>query len=64
MEIKDIQPFIFNWKNKFEKTCVIEDQLKEIFDDVLVINSDDNNTREGWIDLGMKHTLHLSFVKH
>ena len=52
MEIKDIQPFIFNWKNKFEKTCVIENQLKEIFDDVLVINSDDNNTREGWIDLG------------
>ena len=34
------------------KTCAIEDQLKEIFDDVLVINSDDNNTREGWIDLG------------
>ena len=52
IRVKDIQPFIFNWNRQFEKTCAIEDALKEIFEDVTVINSDDNNTREGWIDLG------------
>ncbi len=48
----NIQPFIFNWNNQFDKTCVIEDSLSKIFDKVTVINSDDNNTRDGWIDLG------------
>jgi hypothetical protein len=48
----NIQPFIFNWNNQFDKTCIIEDSLSKIFDKVTVINSDDNNTRDGWIDLG------------
>jgi hypothetical protein len=48
----NIQPFIFNWKNQFDKTCAIQDSLLEIFDKVIVINSDENNTRDGWIDLG------------
>ena len=48
----NIQPFIFNWNNQFEKTCTIQDSLLEIFDKVTVINSDENNTRDGWINLG------------
>lgn len=48
----NIQPFIFNWNNQFKKTCTIEDSLSKIFNNVTVINSDDNNTRDGWIDLG------------
>jgi hypothetical protein len=48
----NIQPFIFNWNRQFEKSCAIEDALKSIFDKVTVINSDDNNTRDGWIDIG------------
>lgn len=48
----NIQPFIFNWNNQFKKTCIIEDSIKKIFDKVTVINSDDNNSREGWIDIG------------
>jgi hypothetical protein len=48
----NIQPFIFNWNGQFEKTCKIEDSLSEIFDKVTVINSDDNNSKQGWIDLG------------
>lgn len=48
----NIQPFIFNWNGQFQKTCKIEDSLLKIFDKVIVINSDDNNTRDGWIDLG------------
>ena len=52
VRVKDIQPFIFNWRNQFEKTCAIEYSLKQIFDKVIVINSDEENTRPGWIDLG------------
>ena len=60
---KDIQPFIFNWRNQFEKTCAIEDSLKKIFDDVTVINSDEENTREGWIDLGDEAYFTAQFRK-
>jgi hypothetical protein len=48
----NIQPFIFNWNKQFDKTCAIEESLSKIFDKVAVINSDDTNTRDGWIDLG------------
>lgn len=48
----NIQPFIFNWNNQFEKTCTTENSLSKIFEKVTVINSDDNNTRDGWVDLG------------
>lgn len=48
----NIQPFIFTWKRHFKSACTIEDQLKEIFPKVTVINSDDDNTREGWINIG------------
>lgn len=48
----NIQPFIFNWNGQYDSTCVIEDSLKTIFDKVYVINSDDNNTRENWINIG------------
>ncbi len=48
----NIQPFIFNWNKQFDKTCAIEDSLSKIFDKVTVINSDDNNTKDSWIDLG------------
>jgi hypothetical protein len=47
-----IQPFIFTWKRQFQKACVIEDQLREIFPSVVVINSDDDNTRPGWLNIG------------
>jgi hypothetical protein len=48
----NIQPFIFNWNRQFEKSCAIEDAIKPIFEKVVVINSDDSNTRDGWIDIG------------
>ena len=60
---QDIQPFIFNWRNQFEKTCAIEDSLKEIFGEVTVINSDEENTREGWIDLGDEAYFTMQFRK-
>jgi len=63
IRIKDIHPFIFNWNLQFEKTCVIEDSLKEICDDVTVINSDDNYTRDGWINLGNSAYFTAQFTK-
>lgn len=47
-----IQPFIFNWKNQFDKTREIEKSLKSIFGKVTVINSDENNTEPGWVNIG------------
>lgn len=52
LNYKNIQPFIFNWNGQFEKTCIIQDSLSSIFDKVIVINSDAENTRENWINLG------------
>lgn len=59
----DIQPFVFNWRGQFEKSCAIEDSLKQIFDDVTVINSDEENTRPGWIDLGDEAYFTMQFRK-
>ncbi len=63
IRISDIQPFIFNWKNQFEKTCQIEKDLKKIFDDVTVINSDEENTCDGWINLGESAYFTAQFTK-
>ena len=46
-----IHPFIFNWKNKFDNTCRIEEELLKIFDNVTVINSDEENKKDNWINL-------------
>lgn len=59
----DIQPFVFNWNNQFQKTCDIEKSLSSIFDKVTVINSDDNNTKEGWIDMGDESYFSDQFKK-
>lgn len=63
LTIQDIQPFIFNWNRQFEKTCKIEDSLLEIFEQVFVINSDENNTRPGWIDVGDSFYFSAQFKK-
>lgn len=47
-----IQPFVFNWRNQYQKTCAIQDELSGSFDSVTVINSDDHYSRPGWINLG------------
>ena len=52
LEHKDIQPFIFNWPGQFEKVCKIEQELNKVFDKVFVINSDENNLKEDWINIG------------
>lgn len=47
-----IVPFIFNWSNQFENAKRTEDQLREICSEVFVVNSDPDNSRSGWIDVG------------
>jgi hypothetical protein len=59
----DIQPFIFNWKNQFEKTYVIEDSLRKIFGEVTVINSDEENTKPEWINICEESYFTAQFVK-
>lgn len=48
----NIQPFIFNWKGQYEKTLKKEQSLQKIFDKVIVINSDDTNEEDRWINIG------------
>lgn len=48
----NIQPFIFNWKGQFEKTCEKVIQLEKIFKEVVVINSDDTNEKPEWVNIG------------
>ena len=48
----NIQPFIFNWKGQYKKTIQKEKQLQKIFDKVIVINSDDDNEEDRWINIG------------
>lgn len=47
-----VQPFIFNWNGKHENVNKIIGQLRPIFDNVTVINSDDNYCQEDWINIG------------
>jgi hypothetical protein len=58
-----IVPFIFSWKGQFENARRTEAQLLEIFDRVIVINSDDENTRPGWIDIGDESYFAAQFFK-
>jgi hypothetical protein len=50
--INKIQPFIFSWKGQYEQTIKVKEQFDKIFDNVIVINSDDENTPEDWINIG------------
>ena len=51
----DIQVFIFNWKDYYKKTCHIESSLKKIISDVSIINTNDSNFSEHWINIGEEH---------
>lgn len=42
---------VFSWKGQFERAVKLQEQLSPLLD-VVVINSDDDNTKAGWIDIG------------
>lgn len=51
---------VFNWNNQYNNAIKIQDYLSE-FLDVIVINSDDNNTKEGWINIGNESYFSAQF---
>jgi len=52
LKIEDVQPFIFNWPGQYENVCKIEYELTKIFKNVFVINSDEVNFKDEWINIG------------
>jgi hypothetical protein len=42
---------IFTWKGQFANAVRLQEQISPLMD-VVVINSDDDNTKDGWIDIG------------
>ena len=59
----NIQSFIFNWRNQFASTLAIEKQLNKILDQVNVINSDENNYRAYWHNIGEDSYYSAQFLK-
>ena len=47
-----VQPFIFNWKGKYRNVNKIAGQFRSIFEDITVINSDDDYCPEDWVNIG------------
>lgn len=58
-----IQPFIFNWRGQYAKTSQIESDLKKIFNNVIVINSDDDNKKDEWVNIGESAYFANQFLK-
>lgn len=46
-----IKCFIFSWKGQYDNAIILENQLSSLVDEVIVINSDESNTKENWITL-------------
>lgn len=58
-----IHPFVFSWRGQFTKASATEAQLKENFDNVTVINSDEENTPEHWVNVGDSYYFTSQFMK-
>lgn len=47
-----IHAFIFNWKGNYENAVNLEKSFSRMVDKVTVINSDDNNKKDHWVNIG------------
>ena len=61
-EIK-IHAFIFNWRGQYEKTIELEKDFSRHADKLTVINSDDNNKKDHWINIGENSYFGDQFCK-
>lgn len=61
-EIK-IHAFIFNWRGQCEKAIELEKEFAKYADKVTVINSDDNNKKNHWINIGENSYFGDQFCK-
>lgn len=59
----DIQVFIFNWRNQFNKTIEKEKELSSLGYRVTVINSDEENEQVHWVNLGESAYFTDQFMK-
>lgn len=48
----NIHPFIFNWVGQYQSALRIETKLNKVFEDVTVVNSDDNHKCSHWHNIG------------
>jgi len=62
IEIK-IHAFIFNWRGQCEKATELEKEFAKYVDKVTVINSDDNNKKNHWINIGENSYFGDQFCK-
>jgi len=44
--------FIFSWKGQYQNAVLLEEQLSPLVDKLYVVNSDDDNTPEHWVNIG------------
>jgi hypothetical protein len=44
--------FVFSWKGQYQNAIKLEQQLSPLVDKLYVINSDDDNTPEHWVNIG------------
>jgi GR25 family glycosyltransferase involved in LPS biosynthesis len=58
-----IDAFIFNWRGQLQKTLKTESELCRIFNKVTVINSDDNNKFDDWVNIGEDAYFSAQFLK-
>ena len=59
----NIQTFIFNWRNQYEKTIKKETQLKAIGITPVVINSDDTFKQDHWHNIGEESYFTAQYLK-
>jgi len=58
-----IQTFIFNWRNQYENTIHKINQFKEMGTTPIIINSDDNNKKSDWHNIGESSYFTAQFLK-
>jgi hypothetical protein len=58
-----LHPFIFNWRGQYEKTKEKESQFLHLgYDNVTVINSDDNHREDKWHNIGEESYFTKQFL--
>lgn len=58
-----IHPFIFSWRRQYGKAKEKEEQLSQLFDNVTVINSDEENEEPHWVNVGDSFYFTNQFMK-
>jgi len=52
MSLLSVHPFVFNWPGQIENCTRLEDLLRPVYSNLTIINSDPQNEREHWVNVG------------